>query len=473
MSDLWSLTATEALARFRDRSLSPVELTEAIIARAEATEPVINALSYRHFDAALAAARKAEARYMAQGPKPRALEGLCVAVKDSGHIRGQATSAGSMVTSDVARRDTSPVNQHVLRAGAIVHARSATPEFSCATVTHSRRWGVTRNPWNTELTPGGSSGGAAAALAAGSATLATGSDIAGSIRIPAACCGVVGLKPSRGRNPVDPPFNLDFYCHTGPLARTVSDALLLQNAMCGPHPDDPTLLRPRQRLVPDGRGLEGWRIALSVDLGFYEVDPEVVANTRALAARAADMGATVEEVSLPWDWDVVEAALTHLRQIFGTSIAVEAGERAHLLTPYARAFAEDGLTVTPREFYAALDVAGRVATDLGRLMSRFDLLICPTTAIPAVPARFDHSRDRLKINGNPVEPMLGWVMTVPFNMASTHPVLSLPSGRAANGVPTGAQLVGRSFRDIDVMRAGFALETHGGTLAPIAGVDRA
>ena len=106
-------------------------------------------------------------------------------------------------------------------------------------------------------------------------------------------------------------------------------------------------------------------------------------------------------------------------------------------------------------------------------MSRFDLLICPTTAIPAVPARFDHSRDRLKINGNPVEPMLGWVMTVPFNMASTHPVLSLPSGRAANGVPTGAQLVGRSFRDIDVMRAGFALETHGGTLAPIAGVDRA
>ena len=468
MDDLFAISATEALARFRDRSLSPVELALAVIARAEATEPAINALTYRHFDAALDAARLAEARYMGRGPGPRPLEGLCVAVKDSGHVRGQPTSAGSLTSDDAPRLTTSPVNQHLLHAGAIVHARSATPEFSCAAVTHSRRWGVTRNPWNLAFTPGGSSGGAAASLAVGSSTLATGSDIAGSIRIPAACCGVVGFKPSRGRNPVDPPFNLDFYCHTGPLARSVEDVLLLQGALGGPHPDDPTVLRQRFRPRPDRRGIKGWRIALSVDLGFYEVDREVAEHTRAMARWAEAMGAVVEEVSLPWDWGIVDAALTHLRQIFGTYIAAELGDKGDLMTHYARAFAEAGLAVRPQEFLAALNVAARVAADLSRLMSRHDLLLCPTNCIPAVPADFDHSRDTLTINGRLVEPMLGWVMTVPFNMASTHPVLSLPSGYSRSGIPIGVQIVGRSYRDSDVLRAALALEADASTRCLVA-----
>ncbi|MEX0304910.1 MAG: amidase family protein, partial [Leisingera sp.] len=214
------LSATEALTLFKDHALSPVELARAVIARAEETEPAINALSYRYFEQALEQAKRAEKAYLGRGARPRALEGLCIAVKDSGHIAGLPTSAGSLLTSDVPQPAASPVNSRILQAGGIVHARSTTPEFSCATVTHSRRWGVTRNPWNTAMTPGGSSGGAAAALAAGSATLASGSDIAGSIRIPASCCGVAGYKPPRGRNPVDAPFNLDPYCHTGPMART-------------------------------------------------------------------------------------------------------------------------------------------------------------------------------------------------------------------------------------------------------------
>ncbi|MEM8649465.1 MAG: amidase, partial [Pseudomonadota bacterium] len=202
--DLVFMSACEAITRFRDRSLSPVELTEAIIARADATEPLVNAFSYTYFDQARAAAKIAELSYLGKGEPPRPLEGLCVAVKDSGHIKGQPTSAGSLLSDDTPQSQTSPINQRVLDAGAIVHARSTTPEYSSAVVTWSRRWGITRNPWNPDITPGGSSGGAAATLAAGSSTLATGSDIGGSIRVPASCCGVVGYKPPRGRNPVDP-----------------------------------------------------------------------------------------------------------------------------------------------------------------------------------------------------------------------------------------------------------------------------
>ena len=458
MSELFTLSAADALRKFRDRSLSPVELTKAAIARAEETEPVINALSYTYFEQALHAASEAEDRYAGRGDPARMLEGLCVAVKDSGHIAGQPTSAGSLTTDDVPRAATSPVNQHVLRAGAIVHARTTTPEFSCAAVTHSRKWGVTRNPWNTDFTPGGSSGGAGAALAVGSTSLATGSDIAGSIRIPASCSGVVGLKPSRGRTPVDPPFNLDLYCHTGPMGRTVEDVVLLQNAMAGPHPDDPNTLRSQQHLNAEPANLKGKRIALSLDLGFFKVDPQIVDNTMKMAKKAEDMGAIVEEVALPWDWDVIDAALGHLRQVFGTSIAQELQGKETLATPYALDIAQAGLRVTPQQFYVALDVAGRISADMGRLMQNFDLLLCPTTALPSVSADFDHSLQSLDIGGQSVEPMLGWVMTVPFNMASTHPVISIPSGFATNGVPTGVQIVGRSFCDQDVVAAARALE---------------
>ena len=163
--ELCYMPATEALARFRDKSLSPVELMAAVIARAEQTEPKLNAITYRHFDEAMDSARKAEARY-AKGGRTRALEGLPVAIKDESYIKGKPTSNGSLILKDHVADHTSPVNERILRAGAIVHARTATPEFSCAGYCWSRLWGVTRNPWNTDFTPGGSSGGSGAVLAA-------------------------------------------------------------------------------------------------------------------------------------------------------------------------------------------------------------------------------------------------------------------------------------------------------------------
>src|SRR6185436_7302683 len=240
-----------------------------------------NAFTYTHFDEALDLARKAEARYMKTDGRVRPLEGLPVAIKDESYIKGKPTSNGSLIMKDYIGEHTSPMNERIMKAGGIVHARTATPEFSCAGYTWSRLWGITRNPWNTKYTPGGSSGGSGASLASGTSAIATGSDIGGSIRIPASNCGLVGYKPPYGRNPDDPPFNLDFYCHTGPLARSVEDAILLQNVMCGPSPLDISTLRPKLRLPLAYKPIRDWKIAFSMDLGFFEVDKEVQKNTRA------------------------------------------------------------------------------------------------------------------------------------------------------------------------------------------------
>ena len=456
--ELCYMPATEALARFRDKSLSPVELMAAVIARAEQTEPKRNAITYRHFDEAMDSARKAEARY-AKGGRTRALEGLPVAIKDESYIKGKPTSNGSLILKDHVADHTSPVNERILRAGAIVHARTATPEFSCAGYCWSRLWGVTRNPWNTDFTPGGSSGGSGAVLAAGSTTLATGSDIGGSIRIPASLTGTVGYKPPYGRNPEEPPFNLDFYCHNGPMARTVRDTILMQNVMAGPHPRDISTIRPRLRLPSEMKPIKGWKIAYSMDLGLFEVDSEVQANTLAALDVFRSLGATVEEVDLGWPADALEAGLTYLRHIFGAYLGQLLADHADEMTDYARAFAETGMQSRAVDFVHSLEVAGQMYATLGPLLERYDLLICPTAAVPSVPAEFNQHTGSVKINGKEVNPMLGWVMTTPFNTLSRCPVLSVPSGHASNGVPTGIQLVGRTYSDADVFRAGLAYET--------------
>src|SRR5262245_21404877 len=191
MAELYALSATEALRRFRARELSPVELLEAVIARAEEVEPTVNALCHTFYDDARAQAREAEARYAGRGEAPRALEGIPLAIKEEEAVEGQPWTQGSLIYKDLVADYSSAFTRRHLEAGAIVHARTTAPEFSCAGFTHSRLWGPTRNPWNPEYAVGGSSGGAAAALAAGTTTLASGSDIGGSIRIPASFCGVV------------------------------------------------------------------------------------------------------------------------------------------------------------------------------------------------------------------------------------------------------------------------------------------
>ena len=458
--DLCYLTATEAIEKFKARQLSPVELTQAVIARAEEVEPKINAFSFRYYDEALEKAKAAEARYMKSDGRLRPLEGLPVAVKDESFIKGQVTSNGSLMLKDEVASFTSPNAERLLRAGAIVHARTTTPEFSCSGVTQSRIWGVTRNPWNLEYTPGGSSGGSGASLAAGSTTLATGSDIGGSIRIPASASGVAGLKPTYGRNPDDHPFNLDAYCHTGPMARSIDDLVLMQNVLCGPHPQDIVSIRPKLRIPRELKGIEGWKIAYSPDLGYVEIDPEVRANTEAALEAFRAAGATVEEVELGWTWSSLTAAHTYLAHLFGTYIGRFLGRHALEMTTYARAFGEAGRRTTAEDFLQAQEVAGEMYAELGPILQRYDALLCPTLAVPSVSATHDQSRDRVEINGREVDPLLGWTLTYPFNMLSRCPVISVPTGFAKNGVPTGLQIVGRTYDDIGVCRAAKAFEAE-------------
>ena len=227
MADLAYLSAGEALAMFRSRELSPAEVLDALIARDEAIGSDVNAFAWRFFDDARAAAKRAEARYMERGPAPRPLEGIAVAVKENQAIAGLPLTHASLLLADAVASATAPVPQRVLDAGGIVHARTTMAEFGTHWATHSRLFGVTRNPWNRDYDVGGSSGGSAAALAAGTATLATGGDFAGSLRTPAACCGVVGYKPPYGRVPILPTNNFDTYLAHGPMARTVADCALL------------------------------------------------------------------------------------------------------------------------------------------------------------------------------------------------------------------------------------------------------
>jgi amidase len=455
--ELCYMSATEALSLFRRNQLSPVELLEALIQRAEQVEPRVNAFTFKYFDQALDLAAEAEARYMHGGARP--LEGLPTAIKDESEIKGWPTSNASLLMQDYVAETTSFTVQRLLDAGVIVHARTATPEFSIAGVTWSEMWGVTRNPWSLEFTPGGSSGGSAAALAAGMTTLANGSDIGGSIRIPASFCGLVGYKAPYGRNPENPPFNLEYYNHSGPLARNVPDCILLQNAMSGPHAADIASSLPDLTIPNHFDDIQGLRIAYSLDFGYKSLDPEVRQSTLEALAIFESLGADVDEVQLNWTDGCGVAALDHLGYAMMGCYLQEFYEMgSDEMMSYSRWFAEYAKNVTWREFLEAEMVAGEMYASLSEIFADHDLLVCPTVASEGVPADFDPTEDEICVDGVSVEPTLGWAMTYPFNMLSRCPVLSVPSGRAANGVPTGIQIVGPPYQDLRVFQAAGALE---------------
>ncbi len=455
-NDLHYLSATAALERFRAKELSPVELMTAVIERAEKVEPQIRAFCDTRYEQALELARAAERRYGSNDARP--LEGLPVAVKEEAPIVGHPNRLGSIPLQDQVAQHTAVFVQRILDAGGIVHARTSTPEFSCAPVTWSRLWGVTRNPWNPAFSPGGSSGGSGASLAAGSTTLATGSDIGGSIRIPASFCGVVGFKPPYGRVPEVEIFNLDHYCHEGPMARTVLDAAVLENVMAGPHPSDVASIRPKLEIPERLEPIEGMRIALSTDLGCYDVHEDVLANTRAAADRIREAGATVEEVMLPWDIHTIgRAARIHFGMIFAPSIRGIYEEHADELSSYTRSFYAESLEISKDDFVVGLELEARIYAPLGELLEHFDALICPTFSIPAFVAEYD-SGDSVEVNGRLHDDWVELLMTVPFNIASRCPVVSVPSGIARTGVPTGLSVVGRTYDDVTAFRIAAAHE---------------
>ena len=461
-NELCYLSAVDAIARFNSRELSPVELLQALIDRAEQVEPTINAFAFTYFDEAMQQAKAAEQAY-ANGTA-RELEGVPVAIKDATSIKGKITTLGSLLLKDTVADHTDPLAERVLAAGGIVHATTKVPEFLMASATVSRQWGITYNPWNTDYTPGGSSGGSGAALAAGTTTLASGTDMAGSIRIPSAQNGVVGFKPPYGRVPQYPPINLNAYSHDGPLARTVADALLFENLIAGPHPVDIASISPKVEIPTRFDDIEGMRIGYSVDFGHRVVDHDIAANMHNALDVFRALGADVEEVDLGWTDKCREAAITHIMFITantGRHLLSKIWD-PELLTPYAKLFFDKAAKVSKDEFYAAKLHETVMYQQLSAMFANHDLLICPTMAIASYRPDFDYALHGLEINGESVDPLLGECMTYFFNTLSRCPVLAVPSGHDRNNVPTGIQLVGRTFDDATVFRAGTAYEAARG-----------
>ncbi len=453
------LSGATALDLFRRRDLSPVELMRAMIERAEAVEPKINAFTERYFDKALEAAREAERRYLGQGPAPRALEGLPLAVKEEFRLAGTRRCSGSLIFRDRIDDETDPLVARLLDAGAIVLAKTTVPEWCLLGTTHSRRWGVTRNPWNLAMSPGGSSGGSGAALAAGTAMLATGTDIGGSIRIPSALCGTVGYKPPYGRNPEIPVYNLDFFAHSGPMARSVADLALMQNVISGVEPRDIASLREKMVVpVAAPADLKGWKIAYSLDLDCFDVEESVRQATLGALEIFRSLGATVEPVELGWTREMMNAGETYLGHLWGASVAELLAEHKSLMTDYAVAFGELSDRSTAKEFRRALGLIAEMYQGFGPLLDRFDLFVCPTLATSAIPAE-QVPQDRMMLAGRERLAEEGvWTMTTPFNMLSRCPVLAVPSGAEQDGVPIGIQLVARTYDDVRVFQAGLAYE---------------
>lgn len=456
MNDIAQLDAASTLQMYRTRQLSPSEVIAALIDHVEQHEPAINAVADRRYEEAVAEARASTERYANGTARP--LEGVAVAAKEEHPMRGRLWQQGSQTLRDEIADVDHPIIERIQQAGGIIHIRTTTPEFCCAGFCHSSLWGITRNPWNTQFSPGGSSGGTGAALAAGYAPLGTGSDIGGSIRIPASFSGVVGYKAPFGTVPALPPYNLDQFCHDGAMARTVADTAMLHNLIAGAHRVDQVVRRDPPVIPAVAQSAAGLHVALCVRLGDWPLDPAVDRNTRAAAAALAAAGAHVEEVTLPWAMaDIWRAARAHFQTIMGSGIAAVARDHGDVLNDYTLAFAD---TMTSEiDFYGGLELEGALWQPLGELFERFDALLCPTMAIDGFRAGDPYLTPEIAVGDGTVDQHIKGAMTLPFNLFSRCPVISVPSGKAANGVPTGVQVVGRTHDEITAFRVATALES--------------
>ena len=455
-SDLAWLPALELAGLIRNKTVSPAEVTDAVLARIERLNPRLNAFCAVAVEEAREAASAAEVAVMTGEPLGP-LHGVPFSVKDLVFTRRVLTTGGSRLFADHVPEEDAVVVERLKGAGAILVGKTTTPEFGHKGVTDSPLFGITRNPWNPELTPGGSSGGAGAAVAAGLGPLAVGTDGGGSIRIPASFCGIYGLKPSFGRVPSYPEFpGWHGVSVTGPMTRTVRDAALMLDVITGP--DD----RDRHSLPADAggsylaaceAGIAGLSVAWSPDLGHARVDPAVAELCGGAAERFESLGCHVEVVTPTWEdpeeiFRITGAAEMHAA--WGRAMA-EGPER---LDRSLVALLRFGQTIGIEAYLRAVQRREELWTDVQRFLARFDLLITPTVAVPP----FAAGRPAVKeIDGHPVSP-LGWLpFTFPFNLTG-QPAATVPVGFTRGGLPVGLQIVGRRHGERAVLAASAAFE---------------
>lgn len=456
MDELFRMTAREAVGRLANKEVSPIDLIAAAERRIATTDGAINALPTRCFERARA---KAEA-LMKKRPDPVPpgyLHGLPVAIKDLAEVEGVRTTFGSPIYADhvPARSD---LQVEILEThGAIVIAKSNTPEFGAGAQTFNEVFGTTTNPWNTALTPGGSSGGAAAALAAGQVWLASGSDLGGSLRIPASFCGVVGLRPSPGRvahGQTTLPF--DPLSVAGPMARTVGDVALMLDAMSGDTFEDPISLPPPA--VPFLRAVEHpvapRRVAFHPTLNLSPVDAEVAEVCRRAAERFTDLGVEVVEETL--DFGDAEAMFQTFRAVaFAARYQPLLENHRDKLKPEVVWNIEAGLKRSARD----MADAERGRTALWRrvlaFFRKFDLLLCPTTLVPP----FDHRQRYLsELDGVKFPTYVSWLIPTFAVTLTACPAISVPCGFTRSGLPIGLQIVARPRGEAALLSAAYLFE---------------
>lgn len=443
-AELWSLSATRLGQAYQRRELSPAEVLEAVLARCEAVNPRFNAIVTLDAQGARDAARASEARWR-KGEALGLLDGVPFSVKDNIPVKGLRTTWGSRLLADyVPAEDELPVGR--LRAqGAVILGKTNVPEFTLQGYTHNALFGTTGNPWDPRLTPGGSSGGAVAAVAAGLGPLAIGTDGGGSIRRPAGHAGLVGLKPSTGRvarvNGL--PAILHDFEVIGPIARTTVDAALLFSAIAGPDPRDRASMAFPRGADPLDSEPRSLKILYVPRFGGSPVDPEIADHAAEAARRLEDLGHRIEQGEAPFDL----AALDRIWAVVGPSglawFLRDHPAWENMVQEAMRRIAEQGAALKASDYVAALDEVARLRAQLAGTFARWDVVFTPCFAALPWPADVTHPD---MIDGEPVGPR-GHAVFTAFANAGGLPAISLPCRPAHNGLPIGIQLVGRFGAD--------------------------
>ncbi len=471
------MPATELAARIRRRDLSPVEAVEAFLDRIEARDGEINAYVTVLEEEAGERAREAErALTLGAGAALGPLYGVPVAIKDLFDYKvGVRNTFGSKPLKDYVPNRNATYVERLENAGAIVLGKTNTPEFGHKATTDNLLFGPTGTPFATSKNAGGSSGGSAAAVAGGLATIAQGSDAGGSIRIPATFCGVYGFKATYGRVAAatrpDAFLSHTPFSHSGPLSRTVEDAALMLGVMAGPHPRDPFSLPDdgADFLAATRYSIEGLRIAYSPNFDVFPVEESVAAIVGEAVQAFEEAGVWVEEASIGLKRSQKELCDLWLREVGVRSAAVAAslkntgivdllGEHREELTPQFAELLESGRNMNAVE-YKLDDVARTEVFDAVQdVFEEYDLLVTPTLAVPSVDNAEDgNTVGPSEVNGEEVDPLLGWCLTYPINYTG-HPAASIPAGFTDDGLPIGLQIIGRRFADETVLAASAAFE---------------
>lgn len=451
--DLCLLSAAELVDGYRAGSFSPVEVTQALLARIAAINPKVNAYNLVDPDSALRDAQASEARWKAGKPLSP-IDGVPASIKDIILTKGWPTLRGSKtVDPNQPWTEDAPVTARLREAGCVILGKTTSPEFGWKGVTDSPLTGITRNPWNLDTTPGGSSGGASAQVAADLGPLAVGTDGGGSIRIPAGFAGIVGLKPSFGRVPAWPLSPFGTVAHLGPMTRTVRDAALMLREMARPDARDWFSL-PYDNVDYAAAlvgGVKGLRIAYSPTLGYAKVDPEIAAAVDAAAKQMAALGAIVEQVD-PGFADPVDIFHTHWFAGAYNALLTLPKEKFALLDPGLVKTYEGGAAITMKQYLEASNARGKLGVHMKQFHEKYDLLLTPSLAVLAFKA------GRLAPEAMGDAYWTAWTpFSYPFNLTQ-QPAISVPCGFSKSGLPIGLQLVGPMHRDDLVLRAAAAYE---------------